>query len=101
MKNVIFVSATPAEYEKKCSDAIVEQIIRPTGLVDPDIIIRPTANQLQDLMREIGETTGKGNRTLVTTLTKRLAEELSEFLSQEGIKTRYSHSEIDTSTAQR
>jgi excinuclease ABC subunit B len=74
----------------------VEQISRPPGLVDPPIIIRPTENQLVDLMGEIEKTTEKGNRTLVTTLTKKLAEELSEFLSREGIKTRYLHSEIDT-----
>jgi len=96
MKNVIFVSATPAKYELGRSQDVVEQIIRPTGLVDPPIIIRPTENQLRDLMKEIEKTTEKGNRTLVTTLTKKLAEELSEFLSREGIKTRYLHSEIDT-----
>ncbi|MFZ2456387.1 MAG: excinuclease ABC subunit UvrB [Candidatus Altiarchaeia archaeon] len=96
MKNVIFVSATPAKYELGRSQDVVEQIIRPTGLVDPEIIIRPTENQLHDLMEEIEKTTEKGNRTLVTTLTKKLAEELSEFLSREGIKTRYLHSEIDT-----
>ncbi len=96
MKNAIFVSATPAKYELERSAAVVEQIIRPTGLIDPEIIIRPTENQLLDLMKEIEKTTKAGNRTLVTTLTKKLAEELSEFLSQEGIKTRYLHSEIDT-----
>jgi len=96
LKNVIFVSATPAKYELGYSQDVVEQIIRPTGLVDPQIIIRPTENQLRDLMGEIEKTTEKGNRTLVTTLTKKLAEELSEFLSKEGIKTRYLHSEIDT-----
>ena len=96
MNHVIFVSATPAKYETSISSDVVEQIIRPTGLVDPQIIIRPTENQLSDLMKEIEKTTKAGNRTLVTTLTKKLAEELSEFLSQEGIKTRYLHSEIDT-----
>ncbi len=96
MKNTIFVSATPAKYELEHSAAVVEQIIRPTGLIDPQIIIRPIENQLRDLMKEIEKTTKAGNRTLVTTLTKKLAEELSEFLSAEGIKTRYLHSEIDT-----
>ena len=96
MKNTIFVSATPAKYELEHSAAVVEQIIRPTGLIDPEIFIRPTENQLHDLMKEIEKTTKAGNRTLVTTLTKKLAEELSEFLSAEGIKTRYLHSEIDT-----
>jgi excinuclease ABC subunit B len=96
MKNVIFVSATPAKYELEHSADVVEQIIRPTGLIDPVISIRPTENQLHDLMKEIEKTTKAGNRTLVTTLTKKLAEELSEYLSQEGIKTRYLHSEIDT-----
>jgi len=96
MKNVIFVSATPAKYELERSADVVEQIIRPTGLVDPEIVIRPTVNQVKDLIAEIGKATKAGNRTLITTLTKKLAEELSEYLSQEGIKTRYLHSEIDT-----
>ena len=96
MKNTIFVSATPAKYELGRSSDVVEQIIRPTGLVDPEIIIRPTANQVKDLITEIEKTTNAGNRTLVTTLTKKLAEELTEYLSTEGVKTRYLHSEIDT-----
>jgi excinuclease ABC subunit B len=96
MKNVFFVSATPSKYETERSYAVVEQIIRPTGLVDPAVEIRPTGNQVEDLMKEIVKTTAKGNRTLVTTLTKKLAEELSEYLSQKEVKTRYLHSEIDT-----
>ena len=96
MKKVIFVSATPAEYELKKSVQVVEQIIRPTGLVDPIVVIKPTKEQVLDLMGEIEKTTAAGNRTLVTTLTKKLAEELSEFISEKGIKVRYLHSEIDT-----
>jgi excinuclease ABC subunit B len=96
MRNVVFVSATPSKYETERSYEVVEQIIRPTGLVDPAVEIRPTGNQVEDLMKEIVKTTAKGNRTLVTTLTKKLAEELSEYLSQKDVKTRYLHSEIDT-----
>jgi excinuclease ABC subunit B len=93
---VVFVSATPADYEKKESSRVVEQIIRPTGLVDPEVEIRPTQGQMADLIREINQTIKKGNRILVTTLTKRLAEELTEYLAEQNIKTRYMHSEIDT-----
>ncbi len=96
MKNTVFVSATPAEYERKISKQIVEQIIRPTGLIDPKVEVRPIKDQIQDLKKEINSTIKKGNRVLVTTLTKRLAEELTEFLSEQEIKTRYLHSEIDT-----
>jgi excinuclease ABC subunit B len=96
MKKTVYVSATPAAYELEKSKDIVEQIIRPTGLVDPDVLVRPTAGQVEDLIGEIVESTKAGNRTLVTTLTKKLAEELSEFLSERGVKTRYLHSEIDT-----
>jgi excinuclease ABC subunit B len=93
---VVFVSATPAEYERKVSGRVVEQIIRPTGLVDPRVEVRPTRGQMADLIREIGSTITKGNRVLVTTLTKRLAEELTEYLAEQNIRTRYLHSEIDT-----
>ncbi|NIM17968.1 MAG: excinuclease ABC subunit UvrB [Candidatus Aminicenantes bacterium] len=93
---VVFVSATPADYEKKESSRVVEQIIRPTGLVDPKVEVRPTQGQMADLIREINNTIKKGNRILVTTLTKRLAEELTEYLAEQNIKTRYMHSEIDT-----
>jgi len=96
MNSVIFVSATPGEYELHKSVEIVEQIIRPTGLVDPLVEVRPIKHQVKDLMREITTTIKHGQRILVTTLTKRLAEEFSEYLSAQGIKTRYLHSEIDT-----
>jgi excinuclease ABC subunit B len=96
MKNVIFVSATPGDYELGVSSSIVEQIIRPTGLVDPPVEIRRTKGQIDDLISEINKTVERGDRALVTTLTKRLAEELSEYLAEKNIKTRYLHSEIDT-----
>ncbi|MDT8356966.1 MAG: excinuclease ABC subunit UvrB [Methanomicrobiaceae archaeon] len=96
MKNAIFVSATPGPYESEHSSQLVEQIIRPTGLVDPAVEVRPVEGQVQDVMREIGATIARGDRILLTTLTKRLAEELSEFLAAKGIKTRYLHSEINT-----
>jgi excinuclease ABC subunit B len=96
MKEVIFVSATPAQYELSLSDDVVEQIIRPTGLVDPAVEIRPTESQVKDIMEEITKTIKKGHRTLITTLTKKLAEELSEYLAARHIKTRYLHSEVHT-----
>jgi excinuclease ABC subunit B len=96
MRNVIFVSATPGDYELKISNQIAEQIIRPTGLIDPKVEIRPIKNQVLDLISEIQNTIKYNNRILVTTLTKRLAEELSEYLARKNIKTRYLHSEIDT-----
>lgn len=96
MRQIIFVSATPGDYEIKQSDQVVEQIIRPTGLVDPEVDIRPIKGQIHDLIKEINKTIKKGHRILVTTLTKKLAEELSNFLSEQGIKTRYLHAEIDT-----
>ncbi len=96
MRHVIFVSATPAPYELSVSSQVVEQIIRPTGLVDPVVEIRPIAGQTDDVMQEIRTAIGRGDRILLTTLTKRLAEELTEFLAGKGIRTRYLHSEIDT-----
>ncbi|MBN2457708.1 excinuclease ABC subunit UvrB [Candidatus Woesearchaeota archaeon] len=96
MKSVIFVSATPADYEKKVSGQVVEQIIRPTGLIDPHVETRPIKGQIDDLRSEITRTVEAGDRVLVTTLTKKLAEELTEYLAEQGIKTRYLHSEIDT-----
>lgn len=93
---VIFVSATPADYERSQSSAVVEQIIRPTGLVDPKVEVRPIKGQMKDLMAEIEHTIKKGHRILVTTLTKKLAEELTEYLAEQNVKTRYMHSEVDT-----
>jgi excinuclease ABC subunit B len=96
MNHVIFVSATPGDYEMQISKQIVEQIIRPTGLVDPEVDVRPIEGQIKDLIDEINRTIKNGHRVIVTTLTKKLAEELSEYLSEQGIKTRYLHAEIDT-----
>jgi excinuclease ABC subunit B len=96
MGNVVFVSATPGDYELKKSSRLVEQIIRPTGLVDPGVEVRPIEGQTGDVIREVQATIARGDRVLITTLTKRLAEELSEFLAEQGIRTRYLHSEIQT-----
>ena len=96
MRTVVFVSATPAEYELGKSQQVVEQIIRPTGLVDPPVEVRKIEGQVHDLIGEIQTTVKRGDRILVNTLTKKLAEELSEYLAEKGIKTRYLHSEIDT-----
>jgi excinuclease ABC subunit B len=96
MKTVIFVSATPGDYERQVSSRVVEQIIRPTGLVDPPVEVRPVAGQVRDLIAEIRKTVSSGQRVLVTTLTKKLAEELTEYLAGRDIKTRYLHAEIDT-----
>ncbi len=97
LSQVIFVSATPADYELKMSEGVlVEQLIRPTGLLDPTIEIRPSLNQIDDLMEEINKTVENGNRVLVTTLTKRMAEELTKYLQKTNIKCRYIHSEVET-----
>lgn len=94
---VIFVSATPGEYELQRSQGIiVEQVIRPTGLLDPEVIIRPATNQVDDLLSEIRSTVERSERVLVTTLTKKMAEDLSEYLRKIGVKSRYLHSDIDT-----
>ena len=96
-RQVIYVSATPADYElEKCEGVVVEQIIRPTGLIDPMIDVRPSTNQIDDLLHEINLRAQKDERVLVTTLTKRMAEELSKYLSNMGVKTRYIHSDVDT-----
>src|SRR5918911_1444340 len=95
LKNVIFVSATPASYEIKSSWQVVEQLVRPTGLVDPKVEIRSTKNQIQDLIDEITIRVNNNQRTLVTTLTKRMAEDLSEFLAKNNVRVRYLHSEIE------
>jgi excinuclease ABC subunit B len=97
LNQVIYVSATPSEYELRNSEGIVvEQLIRPTGLLDPEIDVRPSKNQIDDLMEEIDERVKKKERVLVTTLTKRMAEELTKFLERAGVKCRYLHSEVAT-----
>ncbi|WP_371869146.1 excinuclease ABC subunit UvrB [Duganella margarita] len=96
MRQTIFVSATPAEYEKSHADQVVEQVVRPTGLVDPLVIVRPALSQVDDLMSEITDRVAKNERVLVTTLTKRMSEQLTEYLSDHGIKVRYLHSDIET-----
>lgn len=93
---MIYVSATPADYEKKKSSQIVEQLVRPTGLLDPEIDVRPSENQIDDLISEIKKRTKNKQRVLVTTLTKKMAEDLSEYLSEAGVKVHYLHSEIAT-----
>jgi excinuclease ABC subunit B len=95
LRNVVFVSATPSSFESKHSSQVVEQLVRPTGLVDPEVTIRGTRNQLQELVHEISVRSGKNQRTLVTTLTKRTAEDLAEYLAKKGVKVRYLHSEIE------
>ncbi|NQU54960.1 MAG: excinuclease ABC subunit UvrB [Bacteroidetes bacterium] len=96
-EQVVYVSATPADYElEKCEGVVVEQIIRPTGLLDPMIDVRPSTNQIDDLLHEIHLRIEKNERVLVTTLTKRMAEELSKYLVNMGVKTRYIHSDVDT-----
>src|SRR5919202_1657458 len=95
LKNVIFVSATPGSYELKSSWRVVEQLVRPTGLVDPKVEIRPTKNQMDDLIKEIKNRARKNQRTLITTMTKRMAEDLAEFLAKSKVRVRYLHSEIE------
>ena len=95
IQNTIFVSATPAEYERKISASIVEQLVRPTGLLDPLVEVRPTKNQMDDLICEINKKVANSERVLVTTLTKRMAEDLAEYLSKKQVRVRYMHSEIE------
>lgn len=97
MRRSVFVSATPSDYELEKSDGeVVEQVVRPTGLVDPEVEVRPAVTQVDDLLSEIRDTTTRGERVLVTTLTKRMAEDLTDFLSEHGVRVRYLHSDIDT-----
>lgn len=93
---VVFVSATPGDFELKKAGQVVEQLIRPTGLIDPEIEVRPTKGQIDDIIKECKEAIEKGGRTLITTLTKKMAEALTDYLKENGIKTRYMHSDIDT-----
>ncbi|MFP3184033.1 MAG: helicase-related protein, partial [Paraburkholderia sp.] len=96
MRQVVFVSATPADYEQKTAGQVAEQLVRPTGLVDPEIDVRPARTQVDDVLSEINERVKAGDRVLVTVLTKRMAEQLTEFLADHGVKVRYLHSDIDT-----
>ncbi len=96
MPQTVFVSATPADYEREHQQRVVEQVVRPTGLVDPVLLVRPASRQVDDVMSEITERVKRNERVLVTTLTKRMAEDLTEYLSEHGIKVRYLHSDVDT-----
>ena len=96
VRQTVFVSATPADYEREKSAQVVEQVVRPTGLIDPQVIVRPASTQVDDLLSEISLRVKASERVLVTTLTKRMAEELTEYLSEHGVKVRYLHSEVET-----
>jgi excinuclease ABC subunit B len=96
MRQCIFVSATPADYEKTHTGAVVEQLVRPTGLIDPTVEVRPATTQVDDVLQEIRERTVSGDRVLITTLTKKMAEQLTDYLTENGVKVRYLHSDIDT-----
>ena len=96
MRQLIFVSATPAAYEQEHSGQVVEQLVRPTGLVDPEVEVRPATHQVDDVLQEIRLRVDKGERVLITTLTKRMAEQLTDYLDDNGVKVRYLHSDIDT-----
>ncbi len=96
MPQTVFVSATPADYEAEHQQQVVEQVVRPTGLVDPVVIVRPASRQVDDLMSEITERVARRERVLATTLTKRMAEDLTEYLAEHGVKVRYLHSDVDT-----
>jgi excinuclease ABC subunit B len=96
MRQVIFVSATPADYETTHAGQVVEQVVRPTGLVDPEVEVRPATHQVDDVLQEIRDRVQKNERVLITTLTKRMAEQLTDYLTENGVKVRYLHSDIDT-----
>ena len=96
MRQCVFVSATPADYEKTHAGAVVEQLVRPTGLIDPTVEVRPATTQVDDVLQEIRERTINGDRVLITTLTKKMAEQLTDYLTENGVKVRYLHSDIDT-----
>ncbi|MDH1380846.1 excinuclease ABC subunit UvrB [Comamonas aquatica] len=96
MRQVIFVSATPADYEKTHAGQVVDQVVRPTGLVDPEIEVRPATHQVDDVLQEIRLREQRGERVLITTLTKRMAEQLTDYLTENGVRVRYLHSDIDT-----
>jgi excinuclease ABC subunit B len=96
LNQVVFLSATPAAFEMRVSTQVVEQIVRPTGLVDPEVIVKPTKGQIDDLIAQIEQRVTKGDRVLVTTLTKKMAEDLTDYLLEQGVRVRYLHSNIDT-----
>ena len=96
MRQAVFVSATPADYEEQHAGQVVEQLVRPTGLVDPEVVVRPAATQVDDVLQEIRDCVQRGERVLITTLTKRMAEQLTEYLADNGVKVRYLHSDVDT-----
>ncbi len=96
MRQTIFVSATPADYEKTHTGQVVEQLVRPTGLVDPEVLVRPATHQVDDVLQEIRIRVDKNERVLITVLTKRMAEQLTDYLSENGVKVRYIHSDVDT-----
>jgi excinuclease ABC subunit B len=96
LNQVVFLSATPGDYELRVSQQVVEQIVRPTGLVDPEVVVKPTKGQIDDLMAQIDQRVTKGDRVLVTTLTKKMAEDLTDYLLELGVRVRYLHSEVDT-----
>jgi excinuclease ABC subunit B len=96
MRQVVFVSATPAAYEQQHAGQVVEQLVRPTGLIDPEVEVRPATHQVDDVLQEIRIRVEKNERVLITTLTKRMAEQLTDYLADNGVKVRYLHSDIDT-----
>ncbi|HET9821658.1 MAG TPA: excinuclease ABC subunit UvrB [Burkholderiaceae bacterium] len=96
VRQAVFVSATPADYEQRHAGAVVEQLVRPTGLIDPEVEVRPATHQVDDVLQEIRERVNVGERVLITTLTKRMAEQLTDYLADNGVKVRYLHSDIDT-----
>jgi excinuclease ABC subunit B len=96
LNQVVFLSATPSAYELRVSTQVVEQIVRPTGLVDPEVIVKPTKGQIDDLIEQVNDRVLKGDRVLVTTLTKKMAEDLTDYLLEQGLRVRYLHSNIDT-----
>src|SRR5690606_38888874 len=96
MGQTIFTSATPGPYEREVSEQIVRQVIRPTGILDPEIFVRPTKGQIDDLLQEVAARVKKGQRVIITTLTQRMAEELAGYVNEMGIRAHYLHAEIDT-----
>jgi excinuclease ABC subunit B len=96
INQAVFMSATPSAYELRVSDQVVEQIVRPTGLVDPEVIVKPTKGQIDDLIENVNQRVTKGDRVLVTTLTKKMAEDLTDYLLEQGLRVRYLHSNVDT-----